>query len=34
MSGAGLATMILICGFIWGGFIVLLIRAVSRERRR
>ena len=31
MSGPAIATMAIICGFIWGGFVVLLLRAIRRE---
>lgn len=31
MSGAAVAFMLLIGGFVWGGFVVLVIRAVRRE---
>lgn len=31
MSGVGIATMLVICGFVWGGFAVLLVRAWRRE---
>ena len=34
MSTSGLVTMCLICGFVWGGFVALLVRALRRERRR
>lgn len=34
MSGAAVATMVAICGLVWGGFVVLLLRAVGRERAR
>lgn len=31
MSGAAVVFMLLIGGFVWGGFVVLVIRAVRRE---
>lgn len=31
MSGAAVATMVLVGGFIWGGFVMLVARAVRRE---
>ena len=31
MSGAALTTMLLVGGFVWGGFVVLAVRAVRRE---
>jgi hypothetical protein len=31
MSGTAIATMILICGVVWGGFALLLSRAVRHE---
>lgn len=34
MSGAALATMVAICGLVWGGFVAFLVRAVRRERAR
>lgn len=32
MSGAALVAMLSICGFVWGGFVALLILAFRRER--
>ncbi len=32
MSGTAWAMMILVCGFVWGGFGLLLIRAFRSER--
>lgn len=32
MSGAAVAFMLLIGGFVWGGFVVLAVRAVRREK--
>ena len=34
MSGAAIAFMVLVVGFIWGGFIVLLLRAVRSEANK
>jgi LPS O-antigen subunit length determinant protein (WzzB/FepE family) len=34
MSTLVLAMMIGICGFVWGGFLVLLTRALRQERRK
>jgi hypothetical protein len=34
MSPAALATMVAVCGLVWGGFAALLGRALSRERGR
>lgn len=34
MSGAAVVFMVLVCGFVWGGFAALLARAVSRERSK
>lgn len=31
MSGAAVTVMVLVCGFVWGGFGLLLTRAVRRE---
>lgn len=31
MSNLALVTMLLICGFVWGGFALLLMRALRRE---
>jgi hypothetical protein len=31
MSAGALGMMILICGFVWGGFLYLLVRAVRSE---
>lgn len=31
MSPIALKVMILVCGFIWGGFALLLARALRRE---
>jgi hypothetical protein len=34
MSGAAIAFMALICTFVWGGFILLLTRAIRSEGRK
>jgi len=34
MSGAAIAFMVVICTFVWGGFLLLLSRAVHSERRK
>jgi len=34
MSGTAIATMIVICGVVWGGFALLLTRAVRHEGRK
>ncbi len=34
MTATAIATMILICGLVWGGFVSLLIRAVRHEGRK
>jgi len=31
MSALAVTTMIVVCGFVWGGFAVLLARAIGRE---
>ncbi len=31
MSSLAIATMAVICGFVWGGFLTLLTRALRRE---
>ena len=31
MSGLAIGVMVLICGFVWGGFTVLLVRALRSE---
>jgi hypothetical protein len=31
MSGLAILTMVLICAVVWGGFAVLLVRAVRSE---
>ena len=34
MSGAAVATMVAVCGVVWGGFLALLVRALRRERAK
>lgn len=34
MSTSAIVMMIVICGFIWGGFLYLLIRAVRSETKK
>jgi len=34
MSGAAVAFMVLIGGFVWGGFVVLLVRAIRCEAEK
>jgi hypothetical protein len=34
MSGAAISTMIVICTLVWGGFGVLLWRALRQESRK
>jgi len=31
MSSSALIMMIAVCGFVWGGFVYLLVRAVRSE---
>ena len=31
MSGPGLLFLLLVGGFVWGGFLLLVVRAVRRE---
>lgn len=31
MSGSAVAFMVLVGGFVWGGFVTLLVKAVRRE---
>ncbi len=31
MTGSALSMMIVICGFVWGGFIILLVKAIRSE---
>ena len=34
MTTAAILFMVLVCGLVWGGFLGLLARAVSFERRK
>lgn len=34
MSASAIVTMVMICGFVWGGFIYLLNFALRKERAR
>ena len=34
MTTTAIATMILICGLVWGGFLTLLVLAIRSESRR
>lgn len=34
MSGLAVAMMVAICGFVWGGFLLLLGRALRSESRK
>lgn len=34
MSTMAIAFMVLVCGLVWGGFAVLLVRAVRSEGRK
>ena len=34
MSAAAIAFMILVCTFVWGGFVVWLTRAIRSEGRK
>ncbi len=34
MNGDAWAMMVLVCGFVWGGFCLLLIRAFGSERSK
>jgi len=34
VSAAALITMLVVCTFVWGGFLVLLVRALRREARK
>ncbi len=31
MSGPAVAVMLIVCSFVWGGFLTFLTRAVRRE---
>ena len=34
MSGQAIGFMLLVCGLVWGGFLILLVRAVRSEGRK
>lgn len=34
MSSTAIIMMVLICGFIWGGFLLLLLRALRSEKSK
>ncbi len=34
MTKQGIITMILILGFVWGGFLLILLTAVRKERQK
>jgi hypothetical protein len=34
MSAAAIAFMVVVCTFVWGGFLLLLTRAVRSEGRK
>lgn len=34
MSGTAVVMMLVVCGLVWGGFALLLGRAMSSERRK
>ncbi len=34
MKLSAVITMVLICGFVWGGFLLLLARAIRSEREK
>jgi Putative methionine and alanine importer, small subunit len=34
MSGSAIVMMVLVCGFVWGGFVYLLLRALRSEARK
>jgi hypothetical protein len=34
MSGSAIVLMVLVCAFVWGGFLYLLVRAVRSEARK
>jgi hypothetical protein len=34
MSGPAIVFMVVVCTFVWGGFSVLLFRAIRSERRK
>ena len=34
MSVSAIVFMVVVCGFVWGGFLTLLLRAVRSEGRK
>ncbi|CAN5161464.1 hypothetical protein BH18GEM1_BH18GEM1_16470 [soil metagenome] len=34
MSAAALLTLVLVCGYVWGGFLVLVTIAMRKERAK
>jgi hypothetical protein len=32
MSASAIASMLIVCAYVWGGFCVLLVRAIGSER--
>ncbi len=34
MSGTGIVVMVLVLGFVWGGFALLLMTAAGKERAK
>ena len=34
MSTSAIVMMVLICGLIWGGFVSILLKALSNEKRK
>jgi hypothetical protein len=34
MSGSAVVFMLVVCSFVWGGFLLLLVRAVRSEGRK
>jgi len=34
MTASALGMMIAVCGFVWGGFLYLLVRAMRSEARK
>ena len=31
MTGSAVVMMIAICGFVWGGFVIMLVQAIRNE---
>lgn len=34
MTGSALVFLVVVCGIVWGGFLILLVRAVRSEGRK